>query len=282
MLALSLPSPYLSGARDDPDASLWQSLLGPPEAALAELAALGVKAIELADVRGHVDPAAVTRSLLLVQDAGLEPHAHLWIPRGFDPVRPPVALIAVVTAFERRAQGLAAARCAACAVHGHRRNDPGALVSSVRDLRALNAWLTTHGACAALEVCRFRSEGPLGGTYAEVVEMARAAGPEVGITWDLGHTTWNHQQGLDRLWPGPAFLERVAHVHVHDVGANGRTHFPLDQARAALEGFVERLKGVGYSGLWDLEVYPERWGGSTSEKRRRLEASLVRLARATA
>jgi len=278
VLAVSLPSSYLAGARDDADAILWRAILGPPSRALADLAALGVGAVELADVRGHVDALAVTRSLQVIEDAGLKPHAHLWIPRGFDPMRPPVPLLAAVKGLEHWASVTGRAHCAACAVHGHRRHDPDAEAASVRDLRELDGWLRRHGACAALEVCRFKPEGPLGATYSEVTALAQAAGPEVGITWDLGHTTWNHLQGFDVEWPDERFLQRVMHVHVHDVGPTGRTHFPLDQARAPLEGFVERLRGIGYAGVWDVELYPNRWEGSASERRRRLEGSVARLA----
>lgn len=280
MLALSLPSSYLSGSTDLDTAFVWHSMLGPPERALPDLAELGVKAIEISDVRGQTEAAVVSRALLTVTDAGLLPHAHLYLPRGFDQARPPEPLIEAVRGLARARN--ARQRLAACAVHGHHRDSPEATAATVRDLRAVDAWLREHGARAALEVCRFRPQGPIGGTYAEVLGLARTAGDGIGLTWDVGHTTWNHQQGFDVAWPEACFLERVRHVHVHAVGDTGRTHFPLCRGRVPLEEFVERLRRVGYDGLWDLELYPLRWSSSPADGRRALEASISRLAEALA
>ena len=283
MLALSLPSRYLTGARDDATADLWTALLGPPREGLPALAALGVGAVEVADVRDDIDAGVARDALAAVQAAGMRPHAHLWLPARFAPDRAPATLEATVRALgpanERRPLGPAA-----CALHGHRRSEPDAFATTVRDLCTLEPWLRSNGVSAALEVCRDRPEGPVGGTYGEVTAVVRAAedelGTTLGVTWDLGHTTWNHQQGHDALWPDEAFLARVTHVHVHDVGGTGRTHFPLDEGHAPLPGFVERLRGVGYAGLWNLELYPERWPGAATERRRRLDLSITVLTEA--
>lgn len=282
MLALSLPSRYLTGARDDDTADRWRSLLGPASEGLRALAALGVGAVEVGDVRDDGNADIVADALAAVRAAKMRPHAHLWLPLGFVPERAPAALVATVAALD----GGPHAAPAACAVHGHHRHEPDAFGATVRDLCVLEPWLRAHGASAALEVCRDRPDGPLGGTYAEVSTVVRAVeealGAPLGVTWDLGHTTWNHLQGRDALWPDEPFLTRVAHVHVHDVGPTGRTHFPLDEGRASLAGFVERLRGVGYGGLWNLELYPERWPGTMVERRGRLELSVATLAEAVA
>jgi sugar phosphate isomerase/epimerase len=279
VLALSLPSRYLTEACDDDTADLWRAMLGPPSEGLRALTALGIGAIEVGDVRGEVDADVVADALTAVRVAGLRPHAHLWLPERFTPDGAPETLVAAV-----RALADPGAAPAACALHGHRRHEPDAFTATVRDLCALEPWLRANGASAALEVCRDRPDGPIGGTYAEVTAVAGAAedvlGAPLGVTWDLGHTTWNHLHGRDELWPDAAFLFRVTHVHVHDVGAIGRTHFPLDEGRVPLTGFVERLRDVGYAGLWDLELYPERWSGTAAERRTRLDASVAVLSEA--
>jgi len=287
VLAVSLPSRYLSGAANDAnDVALWRALLGPAEAGLARLAALGVRAIEVSDVRGAADADTVAAAMRAIAAAGLRAHAHLWAPRGFDPNEPPAPLLRAAEGVGASdgvgGDGVAAdAALAACAVHGHRRHHDGAFETTVAALVALEPWLHERGLRSALEVCRFKDDGPLGGTYAEVIALAEAAeaalGDELGLTWDLGHTTWNHQQGFDALWPPEAFVRRVAHVHIHDVADNGRTHAPLDIGRAPLAEFVARLRAHGYRGLWDLELYPERWSGDANERRSRLEASIARL-----
>jgi sugar phosphate isomerase/epimerase len=277
VLALSLPSSYLSGTTNDDDACTWHALLGPPAVALGELVGLGVDAIEIGDVRGHVDAATVRTALDVIHGAGLRSHAHLWLPRDFDASQPPPPLVAAVDGIVDARTAAGEGRPTACAVHGHHRDEPDAAAASVRTLGALDGWLRERGARAALEICRFRPQGPIGGTYAETFELACRAGADVGITWDLGHTTWNHLQGHDVLWPDERFLRRVCHVHVHAVGASGRTHFALGEGRAQVDGCVERLRSVGYDGLWDLELYPVRWEGSSSDRRRQLETSIQRL-----
>ncbi len=281
MLALSLPSRYLTEARDDDTADLWRSMLGPPSEGLRALAALGVGAIEVGDLRGEHDADVVSGALAAVRSAGLRPHAHLWLPERFTPAEAPATLVAAV-----RALADPGAAPAACAIHGHKRHEPDAFTTTVRDLCALEPWLRAHGASTALEVCRYRPDGPFGGTYAEVTAVVGAAedvlGAALGVTWDLGHTTWNHVHGRDGLWPDAAFLARVTHVHVHDVGDTGRTHFPLDEGRVPLSGFVERLRDVGYAGLWDIELYPARWSGTAAERRTRLDASVAVLSEAVA
>lgn len=283
MLALSLTSRYLTGTRDDDPTDLWRALLGTPDEGLARLSSLGVAAIEVGDVRDASDTSVAAEALAAVRRAGLRPHAHLWLPDGFDADRPPATLERTVRAVGASVDG-ASARPAACAVHGRKRHEPDASKATVRDLTRLEPWLRAAGVTAALEVCRYRPEGPFGGTYAEVTAVVRAAedllGTPLGVTWDIGHTTWNHLQGHDSQWPDEAFTTRVAHVHVHDVGASGRTHFPLDEGRAPLALFVERLKGVGYDGLWNLELYPERWPGTVNERRDRLVASIATLVEA--
>jgi len=279
VLALSLPSRYLTGARDDETADLWRAMLGPPGEGLAALAGLGIGAVEVGDVRGETDADAVSEALAAVRVAGLRLHAHLWLPERFTPEGAPPTLIAAVRALAERGGAPPA-----CAIHGHRRHEPDAFATTVRDLCALEPWLRANGAATALEVCRDRPGGPFGGTYAEVTAVVHAAeallGTTLGVTWDVGHTTWNHLQERDALWPDEAFLTRVTHVHVHDVGPTGRTHFPLDEGRVSLAGFVERVRHVGYAGLWNLELYPERWPGAVAERRRRLDDSVAVLTEA--
>ena len=295
MLAISLPSGYLTGAEDGDDVACWRAMLGTPEQGLATLRHWGVEAVEVGDLRGDVDVTDVHAAFAAIAAAGLRAHAHLWIPPNVTTHGPPATLehAARLLTSDATAANVGAnagphapqAPRGACAVHGYKRHQADALEATVADLAALEPWLRERGLASALEICRYRPEGPLGGTYAEVVALVEAAeqrcGVPLGVTWDLGHTTWNALQGHDRLWPDDAFLRRVAHVHVHDVAASGRTHFPLDEGRVDLAGMIERLRAVGYAGLWDLELYPERWPDVDANARARLEASLACLHEAT-
>ncbi len=56
----------------------------------------------------------------------------------------------------------------------------------------------------------------------------RVGTPEVGICWDLAH---DRENGLhDPAWrtvPEEAFLTKIVHIHLHDLGADGLAHYPL-------------------------------------------------------
>lgn len=280
MLALSLPSGYLTGAEDGDDVARWRAILGEPAEGLALVRRWGVVCIEVGDLRGSVAAETVRAAVTAIAAAGLTPHAHLWLPPDIGRHGVPAALASAVAAV---GSGPPSAP-AACALHGHKRHEEDAAQRSVDDLCALEPWLRAHGTSSALEVCRYRPQGPLGGTYDEVVDLIEAAEARIdralGATWDLGHTAWNALVGHDREWPDERFLHRVTHVHVHDLAESGRTHFPLDEGRVPLDGMIERLQAVGYAGWWDLEVYPERWPDDPPRARERLQASLERLGEA--
>ena len=85
----------------------------------------------------------------------------------------------------------------------------------------------------------------------EIVELADHG--LVGITWDMGHSVRNVQLGVDGLYPSRAFLERVNHVHIHDL-REGMDHCPLLYGGVPYEENIRRLADLGYGGVLDLEV----------------------------
>jgi sugar phosphate isomerase/epimerase len=75
----------------------------------------------------------------------------------------------------------------------------------------------------------------------------------VGITWDMGHSVRNVQLGVDGLYPSRAFMERVNHVHIHDL-REGVDHHPLLYGAVPYEEYIRMLAASGCGGVLDLEV----------------------------
>ncbi|NMA94615.1 MAG: sugar phosphate isomerase/epimerase [Clostridiales bacterium] len=92
--------------------------------------------------------------------------------------------------------------------------------------------------------------------------------PNIGIIWDMGHFYSNIlvERGLNNppkehieILPSDSFLKNVIHTHIH--GLDGVvTHNPLKGYESLpLELYVNALKDNGYSGIYNLELGPERF-----------------------
>ena len=112
----------------------------------------------------------------------------------------------------------------------------------------------------ALELNRAKGKVDPSTTYRGVLDMCEQVGDSrVGICWDLGHTQSNVLRGVCPPDPPEEFLRRVVHAHIHDIGPDGGTHWPLIFGNVPLARYVEGLKGVGYDGCCVLELSPLRF-----------------------
>ena len=94
----------------------------------------------------------------------------------------------------------------------------------------------------------------MGESHANTLEIVERADHElVSITWDMGHSAFNVYHGLDDLYPPRAFLERVSHVHIHDL-RDGDDHYPLFYNALPYAEYIARLAEVGYRGVVNLEL----------------------------
>lgn len=95
---------------------------------------------------------------------------------------------------------------------------------------------------------------------ADVQDLAAAVGsPNVGICWDLAHDLENAERepGWEEI-PEAAFLERVVHVHLHDLDEANVPHFPLVLGRVPFPTQLEALATGG--SLSTLSITMEiRW-----------------------
>ena len=79
--------------------------------------------------------------------------------------------------------------------------------------------------------------------------LARSRNPQLGICWDLGHDAVN---GWSECPPG--FVERVSHVHVHDLSPSGDDHLPLLFGNVPYGDALGQLRRSSYQGVFILEV----------------------------
>ncbi len=114
----------------------------------------------------------------------------------------------------------------------------------------------------------------VGDRLGELVELADAGG--VGICWDTGHWLLAAARYGGAPTPGAHYLERVAHVHLHDV-VDGRDHRPVARESGMLREFVGLLVERRFSGGVTLEYAPDVFAGGT-EARAVLQRSLEALA----
>lgn len=124
----------------------------------------------------------------------------------------------------------------------------------------------------ALENLGPAAEGEIkiGDTRAEVLDMVcNAASPRVGICWDLGHDALHKRREL----PPAEWLEKVVHVHVHDLDEAGLDHYPLGFGRVSYQHWLPALADAGWSGTVCLEVKGDQLGGWGLD---RINRSLIR------
>jgi sugar phosphate isomerase/epimerase len=83
----------------------------------------------------------------------------------------------------------------------------------------------------------------------------------VGICWDIGHDARNGGTAT------PAgFIERVTHVHVHDLSPHGEDHHPLLYGNAPFGAALRHLRHGGYEGSVILEVNGQFVGRAAKEE----------------
>lgn len=91
----------------------------------------------------------------------------------------------------------------------------------------------------------------IGVSREEVLELVMEFNsPRLGICWDMGHDYLAHRDdSLASEW-----LERVIHVHIHDVDSQENDHFPLVYGRVPHANWLAALHRVGMQGIVTLEL----------------------------
>ena len=92
----------------------------------------------------------------------------------------------------------------------------------------------------------------IGDTYDELLQITTRS--EVRACWDFGHAYFNSQRFGVPLYPPEALLERIGHVHCHDVCLGD--HCPLIYDTLPWREFIRRLIEKGFDETIILEVPP--------------------------
>ena len=93
----------------------------------------------------------------------------------------------------------------------------------------------------------------IGETFEEVLATVDGAG--LGLCWDTGHSYLGTLRKGGAVYPPPAFVERVAHVHLHDV-QNGHDHRPIGHDTVPYRDHLRLLKDAGFDGQINFELSP--------------------------
>lgn len=98
-----------------------------------------------------------------------------------------------------------------------------------------------------------------------------------GITWDMGHCVRNKVFGL----PSDDWMNRVVHVHLHDVDENRQDHWPLILGSTPYEEWVPALRDRGFEGTITAELNGKLYQDWTQEEiDKNLELTIDKLKRA--
>ena len=86
--------------------------------------------------------------------------------------------------------------------------------------------------------------------------MLCVEGTEIPLCWDTGHAYLGTlRRGLPEH-PSPEFIDRVRHVHLHDVKDN-RDHQPIPRGVIPYADYVRSLRDAGYDGHINFELTAE-------------------------
>ena len=279
-IGVTLPMAFLAGDTEPKLKSmdLWADMYGTPTACLEAIKELGVTSIELRGVTKHTWPAELRQAMEVILDSGLMPTIHAWLPRDFAVLR---ALLDEADAALYR-HGVT--RTVPVTVHGYSYGESMPEEEAARDtvlgLKTLRSELQDRDTrfIPAFEICRDKGSGGVGNSFDSVYRIASEAGfEELGICWDVGHSLSNHLYQGHVLMPPTEFVEQVVHTHIHSVGTNKRTHSYFGPGDAYIADCISLLKEAGYQGIYNLELYPDRWGENSMVSRAKFEKTIVGL-----
>lgn len=262
---LSLPVSYLSGGRDKQ--SPYYSVFGEPESFLAKLKSIGAASVELRGANRSSSADSILLAARKVFAAGLETTAHSYLP----PEGGGESFFGMYEELEPYIRELAGLKKeTVITVHSYASADEELELLEEKTLKALLAIdesITSEKLPVkiALEINRRKGKNDPGDTYSGLSGIFEKASPaNAGFCWDFGHAYSNVLKGALEKLPSAEFLKHVIHTHIHAVGPDGRTHWPLGKGRVPLADFTGALQTAGYSGVYNLELSLERFIGEAN------------------
>ena len=253
-IGLSLPLDYLTGTNDSAGAKCLTAALGSPRDCLAELKDHGVTSIELQGFGPSTPPDEFLDALARISGSGMRLSLHGYLHGDILSQ----LLSAVASLEDRQEEMVVVVHALANPTETHRTM----VEATARALGRLAEDIRTHDLPVriALEINRYHGAESPGVTYDGVLEITRHLGDaKVGFCWDMGHTESSVLQKRLPPEPPPEFLARVIHTHVHNVSPDGDTHWPLTGECPHVRSGISSLEDCGYTGIYNLELYPTRW-----------------------
>ncbi|MBS3821584.1 MAG: hypothetical protein GVY16_03660 [Planctomycetes bacterium] len=251
----------------------WLPLIASAGDAARRMAAWGVDFVEISigeqttaeDLQVAARPAA---------EAGLGVSVHPYVkqtlaPEAFDPDLTGPPLLALLQAVDAVADLTGSP--VPLVYHGGLANlDPHDVPQKLAMLRAhAHAhWLGSQIAEQGFRVQPFcetqvpfaradREHVRIGDTWRSCLQIVGDSG--VKICWDLGHSYVSAGYGYHATFPPAEFLDRVGHIHAHDVqrcGNEFRDHCPLDAGEAPWYDYLHLLADRHFNGcvLFELDL----------------------------
>jgi sugar phosphate isomerase/epimerase len=262
-IGLSLPLDYIAGTPLRTGSHLLAAALGDSHHALKLLKRHGVRSVELQRIDADAEPIRVLDAFKRILDTGLHLSLHGALVRGaadrsLDRLYPQlIPALGYLKTQERET---------VMVVHAHAGGEGSTLSlleATVDSISHLDRELTKYNIPlkVGLEVNRYHGRADPGTTYEGLLEMAhRVNSSALGFCWDMGHTHSSVLQQQLPAVPPPTFLANVIHTHLHGVAPDGDTHWSLVGSYAHIQDGIRQLRKCGYKGIYNLELYPERWG----------------------
>lgn len=279
IIGLSLPFDYLNGANKTASGVCFSEALGKPVDALNELKKHDVNSIELQQFGPGASACDLLESAQSILDSGLKLTLHGYLARDatshlLDDTYPQL-LPLMDYLNEQQVETLMVV---------HAIETPGVryqvlLKSTISALQQLSGDIHARDLPIkiALEINRYHGVDSPSTTYVGLLAIAQHLNStEMGFCWDMGHTQSSIQQHRLAATPPPAFVREVIHTHIHGLSPDGDTHRPLTESYAHIVSGINELRAFGYKGLYNMELYPLRWG-SKKTIRSEILGSILRL-----
>jgi sugar phosphate isomerase/epimerase len=257
-IGLSLPFAYLTGRTDN----VFHHEFGPLSSCLKQFRDKGAQSVEMRVLSPQADPKAALDAAKRIWDEGLGISIHGLLPAA--PIHDDLSTL--YPALHVLAEPLAHRQAIAMvALHAYQSSQEEASTLADESVDSLSrlAKLCEQQALPfvfAVELNRSKKViDPADNCPGVEAIRQRVGHPRLGICWDFGHGYVNYLHQLGPASPPQSFVERVTHTHIHDVGPTGKTHWPLTEAKLPINTYTRLLESVGYQGLWNLELSPDRY-----------------------
>ncbi|RKX76103.1 MAG: hypothetical protein DRP87_12855 [Spirochaetes bacterium] len=260
-IALSLPYSYLCNHYEGERDFILDRIFGPADLMLSRLKNR-LSGIEISNFNETVSASSITCAVRRILRHGLETIIHAYLPKelkGNKLTRIYPWLQSLVPVI-RDIQTQLLLNIHALVIDGIEREV--LLKMSIENLKTLVPILedTDVPIFVAIELNRMKNNSDPSINYENLLRICREVNNHrFGIGWDLGHTYSNVLNSVIPLEPPQEFIERVIHIHIHDLNEKGQTHWPLTIGTLPLNYYLKKLRAVNYCGYYTLELYPERF-----------------------